>query len=110
MDANDHVIRLLDCGENQMEKGEIDEAILTYKVANLLLKHLENLTETALLIKCLKCLSDAYQAMGNEQEAKRFRRAVDKVKKKLKSKKLPVNDGVSVAESVVVLQPQDSAF
>ena len=110
MDANNHVIRLLDRGENQMEKGKIHEAILNYKVANLLLKHFEDHTETALLIKCLRCLGDAYQSTGNEQEVKKFRRAVANVKKKLKPKKLPVNDGVSVAESVVVMQPQDSPF
>ena len=109
-DANDHVIRLIDRGDNQMENGKIQEAIVNYKVANLLLKHLEDHTETALLIKCLKCLGDAYQSTGNEQEVKKYRRAVANVKKKLKPKKLPVNDGVSEAESVVVLQPQDSPF
>ena len=110
LDANNHVIRLLDRGENQMENDKIHEAIVNYKVANLLLKHFEDHTETALLIKCLKCLGDAFQATGNEQEVKKYRRAVVNVKKKLKPKKLPVNDGVSMVESVVVLQPQDSPF
>ena len=93
-----------------MENDKIHEAIVNYKVANLLLKHFEDHTETALLIKCLKCLGDAYQSTGNEQEVKKYRRAVVNVKKKLKPKKLPVNDGVSMVESVVVLQPQDSPF
>ena len=43
-----------------MENGEIHEAIVNFKVANLLLKNFEDHTETALLIKCLKCLGDAY--------------------------------------------------
>ena len=107
-DVNDHVIRLLDRGENKMDKGKNSEAITNYKVANLLLRQFEDHTETALLIKCLKCLGDAYQSMGNEQEVKKFRRAVANVKKKLKPKKLLVNDGASVVESV--LQPQDSPF
>ena len=81
---------------------------MNYKVANLLLKHFEDHTETALLMKCLKCLGDAYQSTGNEQEAKKFRRVLANVKKKLKPKKLPVNDGASVEESVI--QPQDSQF
>jgi outer membrane protein assembly factor BamD (BamD/ComL family) len=81
---------------------------VNYKVANLLLKHFEDHTETALLMKCLKCLGDAYQSTGNEQEAKKFRRVLANVKKKLKPKKLPVNDGASVVESVI--QPQDSQF
>ena len=78
---------------------------MNFKVASLLLKQLEDHTETALLIKCLKCLGDAYQLTGNEQEGKKFRRAVANVKKKLKPKKLLVKDGASVVESVI--QPQD---
>ena len=78
---------------------------MNFKVASLLLKQLEDHTETALLIKCLKCLGDAYQLTGNEQEVKKFRRAVANVKKKLKPKKLLVKDGASVVESVI--QPQD---
>ena len=81
---------------------------MNYKVANLLLKEFEQDTETALLIKCLKCLGDVYQSMGNEQEAKKFRRAVANVKKKLKpitfAKKDLVDDTTSVVESVC--QPQ----
>ena len=46
--------------------------------------------------------------MGNEQEVKKFRRAVANVKKKLKPKKLPVNNSASVVESVK--QPQDIPF
>ena len=81
---------------------------MNFKVASLLLKQLEDHTETALLIKCLKCLGDAYQLTGNEQEVKKFRRAVANVKKKLKPKKLLVSDSASVVESVI--QPQDSPF
>ena len=81
---------------------------MNYKVASLLLKQLEDHTETTLLIKCLKCLGDAYQLTGNEQEVKKFRRAVANVKKKLKPKKLLGDDGASVVESVI--QPQDSPF
>jgi hypothetical protein len=74
---------------------------VNYKVANLLLKHFEDHTETALLIKCLKCLGDAYQSMGNEQEVKKFRRAVANVKKKLKPKKVLINEGASEVEPVI---------
>ena len=74
---------------------------MNYKVASLLLKQFEDHTETALLIKCLKCLGDAYKLTGNEQEVKKFQRAVANVKKKLKPKKLLVADGDSVVESVI---------
>jgi hypothetical protein len=94
------VIRLLDRGQNLVESGKISEAVVNYKVANLLLNEFEEHTETALLIKCLKCLGDVYQSMGNEQEAKKFRRGVANVKKKLKPKKLLNDDIVSVVESV----------
>ena len=110
MDANDHVIRLLDRGDNQMENDKIHEAIVNFKVANLLLKHFEDHTETALLIRCLKCLGDAYQSTGNQQEAKKLRRAAVNVKKKLKPKNLAQEDLVDDCASVVesVLQPQNA--
>ena len=64
------------------------EAIVQYRVANLLLNYFEDHTETALLLKCLKSLGDVYSSMGNEQEAKKFHRGFANVKKKLKPKKL----------------------
>ena len=100
------MIRLLDRGQNLVESGKISEAVVNYKVANLLLNEFEDHTETALLMKCLKCLGDAYQSMGNEQEAKKFRRGVANVKKKLKPKKLLNDDIVSMVESV--FQPQNT--
>jgi uncharacterized protein (DUF2225 family) len=104
--VNDRVISLLDRGQNFEEKFKFSEAIANYKVANLLLKQYEDHTETALLIKCLKCLGDVYQSMGNEQEAKKFRRGVANIKKKLKPKKLKVDDTDSVVASV--FQPQNN--
>ena len=52
-DANDHVIRQLDRGQNLVENGQISEAVINFKVANLLLREYEEDTETELLIKCL---------------------------------------------------------
>ena len=106
--VNDRVISLLDRGQNFEEKFKFSEAIANYKVANLLLKQYEEHTETALLIKCLKCLGDVYQSMGNEQEVKKFRRAVANLKKKLKPKKVLINEVASEVEPVI--QPQDSPF
>ena len=81
---------------------------MNYKVASLLLKQLEDHTETTLLIKCLKCLGDANKLAGNGQEVEKFRRAVADVNEKLEPKKLLGDDGASVVESVI--QPQDSPF
>ena len=107
-DANDHVIRLLDRGQNLVGNGQTSDAIVNYKVANLLLKEFEDDTETELLIKCLKCLGDVYQSMGNEQEAKKYRRVLANVKKRLKPKNLAKKDLVDDCTSVVesIFQPQ----
>jgi uncharacterized protein (DUF2225 family) len=85
------VIRLLDRGQNFEKNDEISEAIAFYKVANLLLNEFEGHIETALLLKCLKCLGNVFQSMGNEQEAKKFRRGLANVKKKFKPKKQVAN-------------------
>lgn len=82
------MIRLLDRGQHHEDCFNVPEAIVQYKVALLLLNNFEDHTETALLLKCLKSLADAHSSMGNESEAKKFRRGVANVKKKLKPKKL----------------------
>ena len=84
--ANDHVTRLLDRGNNLQMDNDLNSAITNYKVANLLLKEFSAKTEEKLLLRCLMCLEHIYQAMGNVQEAKRFNRGVSNLNKKLSKK------------------------
>ena len=64
-DANDHVTRLLDRGNNLQKENDLNNAITNYKVANLLLKEFSSTTEEKLLLRCLKCFKHVYLAMGN---------------------------------------------
>ena len=107
-DVNDHVVQLLDRGQNLVGDGQISEAVVNYKVANLLLKEFEDDTETGLLIKCLKCLGDVYQSMGEEQEAKKYRRGVANAKKKFKpiARKNLFDEFTSMVESIFQTPPQ----
>ena len=80
-------MRLLDRGKKHEDNCKLPDAIVQYKVANMLLNEFEDHTETTLLLKCLKSLGDIHSLMGNEQEAKKYRRGIANIKKKLKPKK-----------------------
>ena len=99
--ANDHVTRLLDRGNNLQKENDLNSAITNYNVANLLLKEFSATTENKLQLRCLKSFEHVYLAMGNEKEAKRFNHGFVNLKKKLskKAKKQNVYEIASVVQS-----------
>ena len=65
-DANDHVTRLLDRGDNLEKEKKYFNAFANYKVSNLLLKQFGTTTEESkkLLLRSFKCFKNTYQAAG----------------------------------------------
>ena len=84
--ANDHVTRLLDRGDNLAKENDLLNAISNYKVADLLLKEFSSATDENLKTRCLGCFQHIKAKEEEHEMLKRRKKAEKNLKKKLSKK------------------------